>query len=151
MAIPLSNAFRDDPRTSKAARVADPAVFETAVELVAFALTQPPLDIGRFFSTVALKEAENLKRRFQFRLAQQGGRARKADALTLLIEKMVASRPGITLSELRRELNRLWEARAIVQDIDENEISYVNQGGRMKTVRISGLKDRLSRAKRKSR
>jgi hypothetical protein len=148
MAIPLANAFRDHGMTSKAANAADPAVFETAVAIVAFALSQPPLDVGDFFNTVALKEAETLKRRFQSRLAQQGGHARKADALTLLIEKLVLTRPEISLAELMEELNKLWQRRVIVVDIAENEISYLNQGDRTKTIAISGLKDRLSRARK---
>ena len=82
----------------------DPAVFETAVDLMALALGKTPLNVTDFFNTAALQEAEKLKRRFESQFAQKGGNARKADALTLLIEDLVRRDPRMSMPKLLKEL-----------------------------------------------
>jgi hypothetical protein len=127
MTIPLAFKFKNDPRTREAANAVDPAVLETTVEIVGRVLPSPFIGINQFFNEVA-KEAENLKWRIRNQFARQGGSARKADALTLLIEEIVKNNPDVSLSALRKELTQLGDIRKVIQDIDDNEISFLNHG-----------------------
>ena len=149
MAIPFANTFLNHPRTRNAANAADPIVLEAAAEIVGCALERLP-DPHTFFNTVALKTAENLKQHFQSGLARQGGLARKADSLTLLIEEIVLNNRKLSLSDLPRELKQLAEIRGVDLEFDHDALSFMNHDGRLKYIKISGLKDRLSRARKKS-
>ena len=112
-------------------------MLETAVEIVAHILPSPFIDINRFFNEVA-KEVENLKRHVREHFARQGGSARKADALTLLIEKKVQNNPDVSFLAVWKELSRLRDIRDIVQDIDDDEILFLNLHGRKKPLKFRG-------------
>ena len=104
----------------------------------------------------ALADAEKVKNAFQSDFSRKGGSAHRCDALQSLIETIVVENPKITQGQLLRELRR-DRAVGIVTSIDEEsdtladeakEINFVNEDGTPKTASVSGLKDRLSRAKR---
>lgn len=86
---------------------------------------------------------------FHLAFSRKGGAASKGDALGKLILNVVRRNPQISLPQL---LNRLKQEAPgpIVLEIDQEEILFLN-GNRDKTCRISGLKDRLSRAKKQVR
>lgn len=71
---------------------------------------------------------------------------RKVDPLQQLIEQIVRSRPKISCKELERAL-RGEIGKGVIFDIDETEISLIDD--KRAPVPLSGLKDRLTRAKRK--
>jgi hypothetical protein len=98
----------------------------------------------------ALEDAGNLQKQFATEAARKGGRARKTDALQTLIEQIVARKPNITQAQLLAELERCCEARD-VSEIDNGTIYFESTKGSLKTAKLSGLKDRLSRAKKKLR
>ena len=79
--------------------------------------------------------------------ARRAGRAKKTDALQDLIISLVGERPNMTGPEL---LARLEEEQygAVIDDIEEGMIYFKGSNGRLKEAPISGLKDRLSRAKK---
>ena len=87
--------------------------------------------------------------------ARRGGTSRKTDALQELIVTIVREKPGITEAELLEKLKSMSHG-AIIDDIDEasepegeNEPRiYFHRDGRSKSAPISGLKDRLSRARK---
>jgi hypothetical protein len=68
--------------------------------------------------------------------------------LQSLIEKIVGERPRITARQLEEKL-RSYQGLGIIADIDEEVISFANKDDRLKDAKVSGLKDRLSRAKAK--
>ena len=98
-------------------------------------------------------DREQLKKETLRELATKGGRAPKPDWLTSEIARIVDRHPDISESALRKQLASCPE----VQFLDETglltspahatQISYAHRGGE-KVIPCSGLKDRLSRAKR---
>ncbi|MEI6872589.1 MAG: hypothetical protein WCL08_09935 [Verrucomicrobiota bacterium] len=77
---------------------------------------------------------------------RRASRPRKRDPLQALIESIVATRPKITEKELLRLL-RSNISRGVIEYIDDTNI--VLEEGPPFTVKISSLKDRLTRAKKK--
>jgi len=97
---------------------------------------------------LAVAEAE--KRRFLSQHARKGGQAKKTDALQQEIVKLVRRDPAITEARLKDMLTSDRFSELIVE-FDEETISFQpgdSKHGRLKEARISGLKDRLSRAKK---
>jgi hypothetical protein len=111
-------------------------------------LRQVPL-----FHRLSLEQAlENAERGGQSILAAQarkGGSASKTDALQQLIDKIVARHPDVSLAGLIAQL-RACRTIDTIDDIDEDTIWFANNG-HSKQASLSGLKDRLSRAKKKRR
>lgn len=98
----------------------------------------------------ALEDAERIGRRFSLQHARKGGRARKADALQNLIEEIVQAQPAISARWLRQKLESL-QGIDVIQDVGDGVIFFTNHDGGTKEASLAGLKDRLSRAKRKLR
>ena len=98
----------------------------------------------------ALHGAEHASRLVLARLARKGGTTRKPDALQGLIETIVTRRRDITLAELIIELHARQSVRDVIQDIDDDSVCFAANDG-SKVAPLSGLKDRLSRAKKKIR
>jgi hypothetical protein len=131
----------------------DPFICQTAYRMIACELVSKSLDRQRSFLQVladAQTERDQLKARFLTEMSRKGGQAKKLDSLQTLIEDIDQRRPSITKRELHSflEHNRLG---SIIEDIDEETISFTNHDGRSKQAKIAGLKDRLSRAKKKNR
>jgi hypothetical protein len=64
------------------------------------------------------------------------------------VTEEVQKRPAITVTDLLKHLQSLQDLRQVVDDIDEEAISFTDRKGHTKNAPISGLKDRLSRAKK---
>lgn len=64
------------------------------------------------------------------------------------VTEEVQKRPAITVTDLLKHLQSLQDLRQVVDDIDEEAISFTDRNGHPKNAPISGLKDRLSRAKK---
>jgi hypothetical protein len=139
--------FWDEQSELRNRRIADKAVREAA--------------FARFFDEQArgvpvrnqttiekfLADAEADKGRFLSQLGRKGGRAKRLDALQQAILDLVRSRPGITEANLRDLLTR-ERFPGVIEDVDEANICFVQPDGRMKESPLSGLKHRLSRAKK---
>jgi hypothetical protein len=87
-------------------------------------------------------------------LAAKGGRAQKADRLTLLVRRIVDERRDISEKQLRKAL----VGEPGIEFLDSNDdvtrclekavqIRFLDRRGREKEIPIARLKDRLSRAK----
>jgi hypothetical protein len=98
----------------------------------------------------ALEDAEKAKRRFSSERGRQGGLAKKTDALQELIEQFVQDEPSLTEFQLRAKLQQC-ERIPPIEDICDGVVHFTNQDGRSRGCRLSSLKDRLSRAKKKHR
>jgi hypothetical protein len=137
-------------------RMADEDVLDVAIkDLQSEALRQVPVYFQKSFEG-ALESAAVSKVRFQksgaknFQsdFSRKGGTASKTDALQKLILEKVRVNPEITERQLLDHLREKCVG-IVVTDIDDTlgEIDFDNDG-RQKTARITGLKDRLSRAKK---
>jgi hypothetical protein len=102
--------------------------------------------------------AERSRTIFQGDFSRKGGRAAKTDALQLLIIEIVRGQTDVTGRELLRKLREMAkEGHEVVIRIDEKPQLLCDQApqvhfkgrGTDKTAPVSGLKDRLSRAKKK--
>jgi hypothetical protein len=142
-----NSRFWRDWRAQLDRRMNDEAISATASDLwQAQQRRSVPLD-NQFPFETALEDAERLGQRFLRRLARQGGAARKAVSLQILIENVVERDPNISRDQLLRNLEAQQHV-SVIQDIDEETIYFTTNSGRPKHCSISGLKDRLSRAKK---
>lgn len=96
----------------------------------------------------ALEQANAFKTRLELDRSRRGGRARKPDALQLEILAIVKRHRSITCPELEDRLRERACAGGPIVSFNAEEIIFSAPGGRRSTAAISGLKDRLSRAKR---
>jgi hypothetical protein len=94
-----------------------------------------------------LKDAERAQMRFATERGRSGGRASKKDALQKLIEEIVCAHPTLTESKLRAKLEARDRILPIVETTSEG-VEFETGAGKSKTAAWSGLKHRLSRAKR---
>jgi hypothetical protein len=85
---------------------------------------------------------------FRRGFARKAGRAAKADALQELILESVRRNPGLTERQLMMILRTNNNSGSAICDID-NEFIHFRSKGKDKQAPISGLKDRLARAKKK--
>jgi len=97
---------------------------------------------------ILLESLPQTEERWRGILARKGGRAPKTDALQALIQNCVRKLPNISQQELRHQLKKHLGLGTIMA-IDNQGIQFVARKGMLKTAPISGLKDRLSRAKLK--
>jgi hypothetical protein len=141
----INQRFWRDQRVSMDERLANDAICETAIEAMQ-GIALP--DLNSIYE--ALEYAERVGRRFLAWQARKGGYAPKADALQGVIDKIVTRRPSITLRELTRQM-KLHQGIPPIQDIDDGSIWFTNRDGSTKKAPLTGLKDRLSRAKAKLR
>jgi uncharacterized protein YihD (DUF1040 family) len=143
-----NRAFWEIENARMLERMGDDAVRQTALEAMA-AETNKGTPV--YFQTSicqALADAEKAKRRFSRQQAQKGGRAEKSDELQTLIQKFVRHLPNLTFAQLLEKLEECKKIRDVIDEIDDGVI-YFKQGPTGKSAPISGLKDRLSRAKKK--
>jgi hypothetical protein len=139
--------FWRDEKQQMERRMADDAVRESALDVMRSELRRR---MPMYFQTpieLALADAERAKHRFSSQQARTAGKVGKADKLSEMIGEIVQRRPAITEPELLESL-RAQQGEGTIQDIDENAIWFTTRDGRSKSAAISGLKDRLSRAKR---
>ena len=94
------------------------------------------------------EEGDYYLQRFRTALARRAGGASKTDPLQVLIEDIVRHEPSIKRTELEQRLGDHLHLSPI-EDIDEGGIWFAYSDGRTKRAPLTGLKDRLSRAKKK--
>jgi hypothetical protein len=154
-------------------RISDPFLYASATaSMHSEAIREVPLK-NRKTLELALAEAESEKVRFQnkghFRegwsteqgslqeFSRKGGRARKGDLLSKLIEALVRANPTMNERTLFLCLKRqIGEGVILSIDTDSSVvagnvrvITFEDKDGRRKTASVSGLKDRLARTKAK--
>ena len=139
--------FWQDEKCQMDRRMADDAVRECALEVIYGELCRRLPTHYQSSIESALADAERAKHRFLSQQARMGGKAGKADRLNELIREIVQRRPTVTAPELL-ELLHGRKGAGTIEDIDEEAIWFTTRDGGSKRATISGLKDRLSRAKR---
>ena len=133
-----------------ATRMANEEILAAALEALAFEdQRRVPVYFRNTFQH-ALAEADDARRRFLGQQSRKGGRARKSDPLQDLIVDIARQRPNITERELLEWLKDQCPIPPIAEIVDET-ISFASRDGRLAEAPISGLKDRLSRAKKQIR
>jgi hypothetical protein len=139
-------------------RMLDEVLVEIAMMNMHSVALMVPIKSQKSFE-LALADAEKLKNTFQSAFSRKGGKTPKCDALQNLIREIVLEKPKITREQLLRELKSNRVA-GVISEIDEQSvvkadepqmIHFVEDDGTPKIAPVSGLKDRLSRAKKHSR
>lgn len=97
---------------------------------------------------VALADAESGLNASKKYFAQKGGKAIKEDRLQKYIIACVQLNPRISSSQLLYKLTNQVD-HDLVNDIEDEKISFNNGKDSIKNASVAGLKDRLSRAKKK--
>ena len=129
-------------------RMADPALLESAIEILDYEQRRGVSVYSQTTFEAALERAEKARRKMLSEQGRKGPQARKKDTLSELIEQAVRSNPAVTETELLAHLDQLRCPGGVIEDIDEEVIAY-NQNGRLKETKISALKHRLARAREK--
>jgi hypothetical protein len=135
-------------------RASDESLCDIALESMHSEIVRIPLRSQESFDQ-ALADAEMAMKTFQSGFARKGGRPTRCDALQSLIEKIAVENLEVTPGQLRRELNSA-PGEGTITSIDEEAdvkadeprmIHFVDEDGTPSTAPLSGLKDRLYRAK----
>ena len=95
----------------------------------------------------AYEDAERRRAAIRREDGSQGGRPPSGDALQHLIEEIVAGRPTISALALLARLGDL-QHQGVIEDIDDGRVWFVDARGAGSSASISGLKDRLTRARK---
>jgi hypothetical protein len=128
-------------------RISDPLLYKSAMETLTREESKG-IELKRRESLEsALEMAEKNRIRFASIHSRLGGKAPKADALQKLIRQAVLANEKITEKELLKFL-KTQDGEGVIDRIDEKSIHFVTKGKILKSAPISGLKDRLTRAKK---
>jgi hypothetical protein len=138
-------------------RISDPGLYHLAKRDMDFEASRGvPLKQQKTLEQ-ALADAAQSRAIFHLWLSLKGGRAPKSDSLQELIQRFVHEEPKINRQRLWHRL-RAEIGKGIVVSIDAESpsgegsvrrIHFISRDGKVKTARVSGLKNRLSRAKAK--
>jgi hypothetical protein len=96
----------------------------------------------------ALFDAENNRNVFSKDFSQKGGKAKKTDTLQDLILTFVGETRRISLKSLEKKI-RAEERHGTIEEVTDGKIHFIDHNGRSKSAPLSGLKHRLSRARKK--
>jgi len=139
------------------ARIKDEAVLAIAMtDLESNARRGVPISWQKSFEQ-ALADAVYVKSVVRRQFGREGGKSRKADALQQIIERLVQRDPKLSERGLYYALRREMSGGTITRVDPESagaqggEICFVSGDGKAKSAPLSGLKDRLSRAKKLAR
>jgi hypothetical protein len=105
----------------------------------------------------AFEDVENLRTLLHARFSRKGGQKRKSDVLQDMVDGFVSQNPDISekdlLSRLKKEIGEgtieSIESEADCLAGDQPLTRYVDENGKEMKASVRGLKDRLSRAKKK--
>ena len=130
-------------------RIQDPALCEIAMsDLSAEEARMVPVR-NRQSLEQALAQAEKSRTIFQRSFSAKGEKAAKADGLGSVSLDIVRAEPDINAQGLLYKIRKMTpNGPTVVLKVDRNQIHF-EDNGKEKTARVSGLKDRLSRAKKK--
>jgi hypothetical protein len=123
----------------------EPAIFKEALQECSADEIRHHVSSRRPLEEI-IKEIKERQVRYRMAFSRAGGRANKTDRLGRLIEQIVQDNPNISCEELEKALRR-QEGTSGVDEINATHI-WLTDG---KQIPFSGLKDRLSRAKRKQK
>ena len=142
-------AFWAEEQAAAERRMEDRAVLELALSSMA-AETQRQLPIRWQVSIYdALREAETAKSGILFEQSRRAGSADKTDALQAFIIDAVRANRSITLAQLLDRLRQQRQPGGWLEDIDQETIWFLDGKRGSKSASVSGLKDRLCRARKK--
>jgi hypothetical protein len=99
-------------------------------------------------STISLEVAKDTFVLAHREFSRKGGLARAPSPLQNLIENIVRQAPKLDRNGLMLRLKQ-ESGEGVIASVDRTFISYFAHDGSVRTSRVSGLKDRLSRAKEK--
>jgi hypothetical protein len=143
--------FWDEQKELRDRRIADEDIRDAAFARFSDEQARRVPICNRMTIEKLLADAEADKKRFLSQQSRKGGRAKKSDALQQEISKLVQSDPTITEAKLKAMLTR-ERFPGLIVDVGEGTICFVqpdgSKDGRLKESPRSGLKDRLSRAKK---
>jgi hypothetical protein len=97
----------------------------------------------------ALRSADHIEARVVSSRARRAGSAEKVDALQSFINSVVEKRPKITGPELLDKIRAEVGSGGPIVDLDKTCIWFVGAHDQLRSTTKRGLKDRLSRAKKK--
>jgi hypothetical protein len=148
--------FWDVQSKLRAERISSEAILEIAINDVRSETSKVSIRLQKPFDQ-ALADAEKTMNIVQSAFSRKGGKAPKRDALQILIQDIVIQKPKITAGQLLYTLKSIRGAGTVTSIEEESDvrggeprmIHYVDDSRTPKTASLSGLKDRLSRAKRK--
>ncbi len=112
---------------------------------------QGPLRLQRSYEELLDEAEERRKRALQWvrqENGRQGGRARKPGTLQAVIQKIVEGKPTIDCPTLLKLLQNK-RGIGVIEDVDGEDIWITDANGRSKPTKITSLKYRLDRAKKK--
>jgi len=135
---------RENPLLST--RISDNALCEITMMMLSDEQARLPVYYQNSVSELARK-AEQFQKIALTHRAKKAGRKKKTDSLQCLIEAIICRRPHVTASELKEMLTRDRYPN-VITDIEGCCIYFQTKKGTEKSAKISGLKDRLFRAKR---
>jgi hypothetical protein len=126
---------------------ANPWILRRVLSVIASEASRGVLLYSRIDFGAALSDADADRRSILEYQGRRGGRARQLDPLQERIIEIVRRSPEIPENEL---LSRLRDEAPgpVIEDVDEEEVSFKRRDGTLKSAPLSGLKDRLSRAKK---
>jgi hypothetical protein len=138
-------------------RIADGFLYEVArTDVCSEILRQVPIKSRKSIGQ-ALADAEKMRHFYQSAFARKGGKAFKGDALQSVIEEIVLKNPTLTIRQLCFRLKDQI-GQGTVTSIDKESdvradeprmIHFEEDNGKRMLASLSGLKDRLFRAKKK--
>jgi hypothetical protein len=96
----------------------------------------------------ALEDAESGRGRILSQLARKGAAAKKRNPLQELIETLVEKQPTVSLKSLITDL-KYAVGGGVVEDVSDGQICFIGHDNETKSVKISGLKHRLTRARKR--
>jgi hypothetical protein len=146
----IHRCFWEEQRQRLISRITDPDLLDAASEAMRDEQLRGVELKRRISIYAALEDAERARARFLAAHSRKGGKAEKTDTLQTLIGDTVAQRPTITAPELLEALRRHVNCHPI-QEITKEFIWFTDRHGKSKKARLTGLKDRLSRAKKNLR
>jgi hypothetical protein len=153
---PSGNATKtaEDPETfwrSQSAlaqqRLLDPALYQVAFAEMKRQAIRMPVYYQKSVEAL-LEEAHEARSIFMSFNGRNGGKPK--DTLQKLIEGIVEREPKIDRNRLLHRL-KAEKSLDVIVDVTDGIISFESATGEIADVKVSALKDRLSRAKKKNR
>jgi len=129
-------------------RITDPVLFKLAkLDMYSDAVRHSHLYSQKTLE-LALADAAQARSILQKEFSLKGCRARKPDSLQQLIFQFASHDSDLSERQLLHKLKKQVEL-GIIYSIDDRQIKFIDHNLKLKTAPISGLKDRLSRARSK--
>ena len=138
-------------------RIEDPILVKRLVRVLASpagswcSVEQTLHDLEQDTKMVVEYYEPSLRQKVLSEQARRARQSRKPDALQLLIIEFVRRNPSLTASQLLDKLREQSQVGSVIDGIEDGQILFRQRIGNhefLKDAPVSGLKDRLSRAKK---